>query len=153
MMKPEFPLLALHQYPKDPYCYFIEDETGVAHCNLSGYYSLQKGREEFYDKKGAVWDRTITLKRSFGPFQKLLSYFYWASIPIENEWVITRAYSLDELKERVIACVKADDDILTQFVEEAHLLELVEQCRHFADIHMVLSNAIYNCEEDESLEE
>lgn len=147
-----FPLLCLHEEAK-PHCYLVEEPHDLAYCTLTGYYDLQHNPELYFDAAGRKLTRKLRLKRSFGRFQKALSYFYWGSIPVESEWCLVGEYRFEELREQVERCVKADDDILTQFIEPADLILLVQQARHFEDLYMVLHGAIYNCEDDDSLED
>jgi hypothetical protein len=82
---------------------------------------------------------------------KALSYsFYNPTIKVECEWLPQGDFVLSELKTRIEQCVAEDDDVLTQFIEADHLIRLVKQARHFEDIYMVLQDAIYNYEDDDS---
>ncbi|GGF17010.1 hypothetical protein [Hymenobacter cavernae] len=149
-MDPAFPLLCLHE-EEEPYCYLVEGNQELNYCNLYGYYESQRNPALYFDASGKKVRRKLKLKRSFGKWQKLLSYFYWGKVPVESTWYQVGEYELAELKEWVLRCIKADDDVLTQFIEKNHLIRLLKQARHFEDIYMVLQNAIYNFEDDDSL--
>ncbi|TGE05374.1 hypothetical protein [Hymenobacter fodinae] len=149
-MVPTFPLLCLHEEAK-PYCYLVENTRDLSYCNLAGYYSSQRKPELYFDAAGRKFRRKLKLKRNFGKWQKVLTYFYWGSIPVESEWYIVGNYRFKELQEQVDRCVKADDDVMTQFIEPDHLTLLVQQARHFEDLYMVLNGAIYNFEDDDSI--
>ncbi|MFD2785837.1 hypothetical protein [Hymenobacter rubripertinctus] len=150
-MTPAFPLFCLHKV-KEPYVYLVEEAQDLSHYTLAGYYNSQRHPELYFDATGRKFGCKLKLKRSFGKWQKLVSYFYWGRISVESHWYSIGLYSLAELKEQVALCIVADDDILTQFIEAEHLLSLVEQARHFEDLYMVLSGAIYNSEDDDSIE-
>jgi hypothetical protein len=151
-MEPGFPLILLQQNSKDAYCYMVEEPQDLAYCTLSGYYALQQEPELFFDARGVKYQRELLLTRKFGKWQKLLSYVYWGRIPVETTWHRLGSYSLAELKSKIDVCIQADDDILTQFIEADHLRRLLREARHFADIYMVLCGAIYNIDDDDSLE-
>jgi hypothetical protein len=150
-MTPVFPLLCLHEEAK-PYCYLVEEVEELGYCSLTGYYDSQRNPELYFDASGRKFRHKLKLKRSFGRFQKALSYVYWGTVPVESEWYLIGNYCFEELKEQVERCVKADDDVLTQFIEPEDLTLLVQQARHFEDLYMVLHGAIYNFEDNESLE-
>ncbi|WP_426490068.1 hypothetical protein [Hymenobacter sp. 102] len=150
-MPPAFPLLCLQQEAK-PYCYLVEEPQDLGYCSLTGYYDSQQKPELYFDASGRKYRTRLKLKRSFSRWQKLLSYFYWGRIPVENEWYLIGNYCFEELKDQVERCIKADDDVMTQFIEPEHLTLLVHQARHFGDLYMVLNGAIYNFEDDESIE-
>jgi hypothetical protein len=151
-MTPVFPLICLHKGAK-PYCYLVEEAPDLDYCSLTGYYNLQQTPELYFDSSGRSVSRKLKLKRSFGRWQKLISYFYWGRIPVQSEWYVVGNYHLEELKEKVYRCIKADDDVMTQFIEPEQLTSFVQQARHFEDVYMVLNGAIYNSEDDESLED
>ncbi|NVO30874.1 hypothetical protein [Hymenobacter lapidiphilus] len=150
-MNPVFPLFCLQKETK-PYGYLVEEAQDLSYCNLAWYYDSQQNPELYFDASGTKVGRRLKLKRSFGRWQKLLSYFYWGKILVESEWYIIGYYRFEELKEQVALCVKADDDVMTQFIEAEHLTLLVQQARHFGDLYMVLQGAIYNSEDDDSLD-
>ncbi len=152
-MNPAFPLFCLHVV-KEPYVYLVEEaqDLELGYRTLRSYRSSQRHPELYFDATGRKFRCKLKLKRSFGKWQKLLSYLYWGRIPVESQWYSIGPYSLAELKEQVALCIEADDDILTPFIEAEHLTSLVQQARHFEDLYMVLSGAIYNSEDDDYLD-
>ncbi|TGE19664.1 hypothetical protein [Hymenobacter elongatus] len=147
-------MISFQQNSKGAFCYIVEQPQDFAtSCTLSGYYRLQQHAELFFDAHGAKYQKELLLKRRFGKWQKLLSYVYWGKVPFESIWHQLGSYSLPELKSQIDVCIQADDDVLTQFIEADHLQKLVSQARHFEDVYMVLCGAIYNFEDDDSLEE
>jgi hypothetical protein len=86
--------------------------------------------------------RTLRRTESFSLLERLLAatvHNPWTVAEIEYESPI--GYTLAELQAKLLAALKADNDILTQVLERAKIQRALERSKDFSDLVGVLKQA------------
>ena len=135
-MKPEFPYISMY---KNGLSLITKDN-----CWTSASYLSIKEEEKgiVFDKTGSCWNHIfIPLKQDWK--YKYLSPLFNLSSDIEIEWTNKRAYTLKELKSKIIQCLEKDTDILTQFYEKETLKNIVNDSKSFEEIILIFHKPNY----------
>jgi hypothetical protein len=101
---------------------------------FSGFYE----QLTVFDAHGKAW-RVIELRSRHKTrwFHVLVRLFYNPWVDVEFVWRAPIDYQLEDLKACYIAAVEADDDILTQFVEQEELKEKIGAAGSFAELSRI----------------
>jgi hypothetical protein len=88
-----------------------------------------------YDAAGVRWEfRFQPSKPEYSWLDKFLANFYNPLEPVSVSWKRGENYAFSELQEAYLDALDHDDDILTQFVEEAELRKRIEESTAFSEL-------------------
>jgi len=106
--------------------------TTTTYAVCTGYWT----KFQLYDREGQVYQ--ITDARPPQPISVVGRFLsrsvYNPRIEVTFEYGAPESYSLADLKDRVVAAIALDDDIITQFHDAETITGWVEQALTFADL-------------------
>ncbi|TGE20462.1 hypothetical protein E5K00_20920 [Hymenobacter aquaticus] len=139
-MQPAFPMLVFGQTPQES-LWIAKVPEKMQTVSLLVLQRSKPGKEVFFDSANRVWHRQVEAVKPLGVVTKLLAYTFYnpKSIVVRSEWLLQRNFTLPELKNRVKACVEADDDVLTQFSDAEALNTLLDKASSFEEVVRILT--------------
>jgi len=133
-----YELPAVPYFLFDPKKHFIDLEDAAQTRRVVTLLSLLDdfdARSIVYDSEGSVWSFLYDRSKSSMGFvgRVLANTVYNPKREVVVSWSRVRQYGFQELREAYLDAVEADDDILTQHVEQEELQERVRRCIDFND--------------------